>query len=60
MNKKAAIDPAKAAAVSWVASNVRRPPNLSVTTPAHGPSKSGLLNWAQVTIPTTRTECESR
>ena len=59
-NTRAAISPANAAATSWVASRVRRPPNLSVITPAHGPSKSGLENWAQVTIPTISTECDSR
>ncbi len=43
----------------WVTSSVRRPPNRSVITPAHGPSTSGLVNCANVTRPTVNTECAS-
>ena len=60
VNANAAISPANAAAVSCVANSIRRPPNLSVITPAHGPRTSGLENCAQVTSPTTSTECDSR
>ena len=51
--------PATLAEASCVKSSVRRPPKRSASTPAHGPSSSGLVNWAKVTRPTVSTECAS-
>ncbi len=59
LNCKAPSAAATSADKICVHRSVHMLPNRLAMTPAHGPSTSGLENWAQATNPTAKTECVS-